>query len=236
MKRWEWISSTGTALVLIAVGWAHAGCGESGPAVDPGGGTAPTTAPAEEPPSAPSGMAAEPILYADGRFSYVGFQHGPLTDLHAALSELAGDRVQLRVIAYVGSDPSAEGLVLKGETLYVFVQEPDADLMAIQGRGDRVISMVQETFPELGENYSVEVHARLPEGATVADLNPELSEACGDQNTVRTGVSLADFEPGNPDDLFQFLCDGAARLDPFFVEEGEDHLAGAWRTTDQVEE
>jgi hypothetical protein len=156
--------------------------------------------------------------------------------VHAALSERVGDRVQLRVIAYVGSDPSTGESVLKGETLYVFVQEPDADLTAVKARADRVITMAQEAFPELGENYSVGVNARLPTGSTVADLNPDLSEACGDRNMVGTRVSLAEFEPGSPDDLFQFLCDGAKVADPFFIEEGWDHLPGAWRTTDEAQE
>ena len=236
MTRWKWTSSIGATVILITVGWTQAGCGKSGPAEEPSVMETSTGGRAEEPPSAPTGLAAEPILYADGGFSYVGFRHGPLTDFHGALSEVVGDRVQLRVIAYVGSDPSTEELMLKGETLYVFVQEPDADLTAVRARGDRVITMVKEAFPELGENYSVEVHARLPTGSTVVDLNPELSEACGDRNMVRTGVSLAEFEPGNPDDLFQFLCDGAKSLDLFFIEEGEDHLAGAWRTTDQAQE
>ena len=124
----------------------------------------------------------------------------------------------------------------KGETLHAFVQEPDADLTAVKARADRLIAMVQEAFPELGENYSVEVKARLPTGSSVADLNPDLSEACGDRNMVRTGVSLAEFEPGNPDDLFQFLCDGARVVDPFFMEDDWDHLPGAWRTTGEAPE
>ena len=126
--------------------------------------------------------------------------------------------------------------MLKGETLYVFVQEPDADLTAVKARADRVIATVQEAFPELGENYTVRVNARLPTGSTVADLNPDLSEACGDRNMVQTGVSLAEFEPGSPEDLFEFLCDAAKVVDPFFIEEDWDHLPGAWRTTDQAQE
>ncbi len=141
--------------------------------------------------------------------------------------------MQLRVIPYLGSDPSTGDSVLKGETLSVFVQQSDADLTALRDRSDRLIALVKETFPELGENYSVRVNARLPTGSTVADLSPELSEACGDRNLVQSGVKLAEFEPESQDDLFQFLCDGAQVVNPFFIEQDWDHLPGAWRTTDE---
>ncbi|MDX1500854.1 MAG: hypothetical protein R3325_00730 [Thermoanaerobaculia bacterium] len=228
MRRWK---SMATITLWMAVGGAGFACGSAETSAgsevgDSEGSAAPDAAPAP-----PTGLAAEPILYSDADVVYTGFGPERLGGLHAVLTELTGDRVQLRVIPYLGRDADTGETVLKGETLFVYTLQPDADLAALRSRGDQVVARVRETFPDLGEGYSVELYARLPDGRTVADLEPELATACGDPNTVRTGVRLAEYEPGNPDDRFRFLCDGAKVLDRYFIDEEWGRLPGLWRTT-----
>jgi hypothetical protein len=210
------------AVVLIACGGGGAPNSEPEPSV-----AGPEAA--HEP---PTGMAAEPILYSDSRFAYPGFQRAGLDQVHAALTELVGDRVQLRVIPYTGTDPDSGETVLKGETLEIYYLTSAADLSALRPQADQTATVVREAFPGLQGDYKVALHARLPDGRTVADLNPELSEACGENNMVRTGIALSEYEPGHPESLFEFLCDGAQVVDPYFIEKGWDHLPGAWRTSD----
>lgn len=157
-------------------------------------------------------LALEPILWGRSEHAYEDFLPEQLQALYADLSQELGKPLLFRVGQYVDRDDESGDWFLKGETLTVSYQEGEASVDVLRTKADDLIQRVQVAFPGLDENDSVEIYARLPEGRTVADLNPELEESCGSHNSVRTGLKPSTYVAGSLDELYYALCDGDPAL------------------------
>lgn len=194
-------------------------------ASSPPGGARPAEAPAPE-------AATEPILWSRPPQPYENFRTEPVRQLHAAAEQLLGKPLLFRLVPYVDRDADSGEWSLKGETLEVYYQETDLSLERLQQRADALITEVRQRFPDLDADDSLIVHARLPEGKTLADLAPDLADDCGEHNAVRTGVDPSEYEPGSLADLYFALCDGIPALSADLTDPREEFVEENWLATD----
>lgn len=183
------------AIALLAVG----GC--RGPAPEP------ATTPE------PAGIETAPILWAKSEVAYRDFRAEPLRALHAELAALLGEPLLLRVVPYTEQTGEPPQAMLRGETLEVYYQESKASVLAVRRKVDQAARRVRAAFPGLDENDHLLVHARLPEGKTVADLDRKVARECGTRNAIRTDVRPTLHVPGRLEELVFVPCDGPAILD-----------------------
>jgi len=174
----------------------------------------------------------EPILWSRPPQPYEDFRAEPVRELFATAERQLGQPLLFRVVPYVDRNTETGEWDLKGETLNVYYQETEPSLERLRQHADELLAEVQRRFPSLDENDSVRIHARLPEGTTVADLQPELAEHCGANNSVRTGVDPSGYEAGSLDELYFALCDGIPALDPDLTDPREPFVEENWLTTD----
>ena len=178
-----------------------------------GGGCRPTEEPAPAAVEGESRFELEPILWARSEVAYRDFRTEPLRSLHEELTELLGEPLLFRVVPFVEERGEPKTPVLVGETLEVYYQETRTSVHAMRRRIDRAVRRVREAFPALDLNDHLLIHARLPEGKVVADLDRKLSDECGSRNALRTDVLPSVYEPGSLEKLNFALCDGPAELD-----------------------
>ena len=193
------------AVLVLAL--ALSGCG-------PGDATVETASAAAEPEAAAvSALASEPLLWSRSPHPYQDFRTEPVRALHASVQQRLGEPLHFRIVPYVDRNEETGEWFLKGETLTVLYQETEASLTGLRKRADELIVEVRNEFPGLDENDSLMIYARLPEGKSVADLDPELRDACGENNSVRAGARPSEYLPGELDELYFALCDSVPALD-----------------------
>lgn len=190
--------------------------------------------PASAPPAAPkpAGLESEPILWARSEVAYEDFRAEPLRALHEELATLLGEPLLLRVVPFIERSGEPQRSVLRGETLEVYYQESRASVPAIRRRVDQAVRRVRAAFPGLDENDHLLVHARLPEGKTVADLDRRVARECGARNAIRTDVRPSRYVPGRLSGLVFVLCDGPAELDARLQDPRWPLIADNWSTGD----
>ena len=190
--------------------------------------------PAGAPPAPPKpvGLESEPILWARSEVAYEDFRAEPLRALHAELATLLGEPLLLRVVPFIERSGEPQRSVLRGETLEVYYQESRASVPAIRRRVDQAVRRVRAAFPGLDENDHLLVHARLPEGKTVADLDRRVAKECGARNAIRTDVRPSRYVPGRLSGLVFVLCDGPAELDARLQDPRWPLIADNWSTGD----
>jgi len=176
-------------------------------------------------------LADEPILYSNHPVVYKVLTPERLLPLHKEFSKSLNSKVRFHVIPYLKLDEVKKELYLAGENLEVFYQEKTASLDEIQPHGESVIAAILKEFQELTKECSIRVYARLPEGKKISDIDPEMPDPCKSKNTIMNYVNLEFYEPGKPEKLFPFLCDGAKDLDANFVEKDWPLTSDMWRTT-----
>ena len=184
------------------------------------------------PPVSISGdLADEPILYSNHPVVYKVLTPERLLPLHKEFSKSLNSKVRFHVIPFLRMDEVKKELYLAGENLEVFYQEKTASLDEIQPHGESIIAAILKEFQELTKEYSIRVYARLPEGKKISDINPEMPDHCKIKNTIMNYVNLETYEPGKPEKLFPFLCDGSEDLDANFVKKDWPLTSDMWRTT-----
>jgi len=192
---------------------------------------------AQEPPPAPveqgSRLELEPILWARSEVAYRDFRAEPLRSLHEELTELLGEPLLFRVVPFVEERGEPQAPVLVGETLEVYYQETKISVHAMRRRVDRAVRRVQAAFPGLDGNDHLLIHARLPDGKVVADLDRKLRGDCGSRNALRTDVTPSSYEPGTLEEVNFGLCDGPAELDAELQDPSWPLVEENWRTDDR---
>lgn len=210
---------TSVALVAVAL-LAGGGCG----------------GPAEAPPAPPKpvGFETEPILWAKSEVAYQDFRAEPVRALHAELATMLGEPLLFRVVPFVEKSGEPPQASLRGETLEVYYQESKASVAAVRKKVDQSVRRVRASFPGLDLNDHLLIHARLPEGKTVADLDRKVSEECGARNAVRTDVRPTIYVPGRLEELTFVLCDGPAVLDARLQDPEWPLIPENWSTDDRM--
>lgn len=168
---------------------------------------------AKEPPRPPAGLETAPILWARSEVPYQDFRAEPVRALHAELAAVLGEPLLFRVVPFVETFGEPPQPVLRGETLEIYYQESEASVTAVRRKVDQTVRRVRAALPELDLHDHLLVHARLPEGRTVADLDRKVTPECGQRNAIRTDVRPFVYVPGRLEDLTFVLCDGPAILD-----------------------
>ena len=197
-----------------------------------GGCREPAVAPPASPP--PAGLESEPILWARSEVAYEDFRAEPLQVLRAELATLLGEPLLLRVVPFVERSGEPAQPVLRGETLEVYYQESRASVRAVRRKVDQAVRRVRSAFPGLDENDHLLVHARLPEGKTVSDLDRRVAKDCGARNAIRTDVRPSRYGPGRLEGLVFVLCDGPAQLDARLQDPRWPLIAENWSTDDRL--
>jgi len=175
-----------------------------------------------------------PILWAKSDVPYRDFRPVPLTALHAEVESVLGEPLLFRVVPFVEEKGEPPEPVLVGETLEIYYQESKASANVLRRHADRVARLVRSAFPGLDENDHLLIHARLPEGKLIADIDRKLHDACAARNAVRTDILPAVYVPGTLEELNFVLCDGPATLDARLQDPDWPLIEENWRTEDQL--
>jgi hypothetical protein len=197
-----------------------------------GGCRGPAEAPAAAP--EPAGIETVPILWAKSEVAYQDFRAEPLRALHAELAALLGEPLLLRVVPYLEQSGEPPQVSLRGETLEVYYQESKASVPVVRRKVDQATRRVRAAFPGLDENDHLLVHARLPDGKTVADLDRKVTKECGARNAIRTDVRPTIHVPGRLEELTFVLCDGPAILDARLQDPEWPLIPENWSTDDRM--
>lgn len=176
-------------------------------------------------------LADEPILYSNHPVVYKVFTPERLFPLYNEFSKSLNSKLRFHVSPFLRMDEVKKEWYLAGEVLEVYYQENTASLDEIQQHAESIIAAILKEFKELTKDDSIRVYVRLPEGKKISDINPEMPDPCRSRNTIMQTVNLEIYEPGKPDELFYFLCDGARDLDANLVEKDWPLTAERWRTT-----
>jgi hypothetical protein len=190
-------------------------------------------APAPPAPPEPVGLEREPILWARSEVGYHDFRNEPLRALHAELAPVLGEPLLFRVVPVVEQSGEPEQPVLRGETLEVYYQESKGSVGAVRRKVDQAVRRVRSAFPGLGENDHLLIHARLPDGKTVSDLDRQVTSDCGARNVIRTDVRPSVYVPGSLGELTFVLCDGPTELDTGLQDPAWPLIAEHWSTDDR---
>lgn len=192
--------------------------------------------PAQAPsaPPKPVGFETEPILWAKSEVAYQDFRAEPVRALHAELATVLGEPLLFRVVPFVEQNGEPPQASLRGETLEVYYQESKASVAAVRKKVDQSVRRVRASFPGLDLNDHLLIHARLPEGKTVADLDRKVTQECGARNAVRTDVRPTIYVPGRLEELTFVLCDGPAILDARLQDPEWPLIPENWTTDDRI--
>jgi hypothetical protein len=171
----------------------------------------PTVAPA--PPPEPLGFEITPILWATSEVPFQDFRLGPVRTLHEELATVFGEPLLFRIVPFVERSGEPPRASLRGETLEIYYQESKASVPAVRRKVDQAVRSVRTAFPGLDLHDHLLIHARLPEGKTVTDLDRKVAKECGARNVIRTDVRPFVYVPGRLEELTFVLCDGPAVLD-----------------------
>lgn len=185
------------------------------------------------PPPEPVGVETEPILWAKSEVPYRDFRSEPVRALRTELATVFGEPLLFRVVPFVerkGEPPQAS---LRGETLEIYYQESKASVPAVRRKVDQAVRRVRSAFPDLDLHDHLLIHARLPEGKTVADLDRKVTKECGARNVIRTDVRPFVYVPGRLEELTFVLCDGPAILDARLQDPEWPLIPETW-STDEV--
>jgi hypothetical protein len=191
-------------------------------------------APPPPAPPAPAGLETAPILWARSEVGYRDFRAQPLRALHAELAPLLGEPLLFRVVPFVESSGEPAQPVLRGETLEVYYQESKGSVGAVRRKVDQAVRRVRAAFPGLDQDDHLLIHARLPEGRTVSDLDRQVTNECGARNVIRTDVRPAAYVPGTLEELNFVLCDGPAQLDARLQDPAWPLIPANWGTDDRA--
>jgi len=181
----------------------------------------------------PVGLETEPVLWAKSEVPYRDFRAEPVRALHAELAAVFGEPLLFRVVPFVESVGEPPQPVLRGETLEIYYQESKASVAAVRRKVDQSVRRVRAAFPDLELSDHLLIHARLPEGSTVADLDRKVTPECGARNAIRTDVRPFVYVPGRLEELTFVLCDGPAVLDVRLQDPEWPLIAENWSRDDR---
>ena len=176
-------------------------------------------------------LANEPILYSNHPEDYKLFTPERLLPLHEEISKLLTSKVRFHVFPYLKMDEVKKQYFMVAENLRIYCQEKTISLDTIRKHTLRIIETILKNFPELTEDNRITVLVRLPEGKKISDINPEMADHCGIKNTISAEAIPTKYQPGKPDSLFKFLCDGAKELDDNLVDKRLPLYPDLWRLT-----
>lgn len=179
-------------------------------------------------------LADEPILYSNHPVVYKVFTPERLLPLHKEFSKSLTSKVRFHVIPFFRMDKVKKEQYLAGEELEAYYQEKTVSINEIQQHAESVIAAILKEFKELTKDYAIRVYVRLPEGKKISDINPEMPDPCKSKNTIMHYVNLEIYEPGKPEELFYFLCDGPQDLDANFVNKDWPLTPEGWRTAPEL--
>jgi len=184
-------------------------------------------------PKRPVELETEPVLWAKSEVPYRDFRAEPVRALHAELATVLGEPLLFRVVPFVESSGEPPQPVLRGETLEIYYQESAASVGAVRRKVDQSVRRVRTAFPDLDLHDHLLIHARLPEGKTVGDLDRKVTKECGARNAIRTDVRPFVYVPGRLEELTFVLCDGPAVLDARLQDPEWPLIPDNWSTGDR---
>ncbi len=177
-------------------------------------------------------LSDEPIVYSDHDLDYELFTTQRLLPIYQKFFQALNAKLRIHVLPSMRMnylEKKKAGEEYFDEVLEVFFQGKTTSLDEYRRHVHHFITAVQKEFKDLSIGCSVKFFVRLPEGKSIADIDPELPNACKGLNTIHTLVKPMEYSADNMEELFIFICGGAKDLNADLEEEPWPIEEGMWR-------
>jgi hypothetical protein len=179
-------------------------------------------------------LSDEPIVYSDDDLDYKMFTPQRLLPIYQELSQALNAKVRIHVLPLMRKnylEKMKAGEVYFDEVLEVYFQGNTTSLDEYRKPAHHFLTTVQKEFKDLFENCYIQFFVRLPEGKSIADVDPEMTDECKRMNTIGTYIKPTEYTADSMGELFKFICGYEKNLNADLEEERWPIHEGMWRAT-----